>query len=412
MKGMTNNQIIMNEAAKLDPAALHAIATAHHTPEQIAAMAANAVTTDENGDEQPATIADVEIILAAAELHTFDHWKKEGKSVKKGETHLIECYLWKYTTRPSKAQREAAEAEGKEAAPAPHFYPTKSHLFSCLQVHDAKQATAGRFGSVAAIMEYNKKLAAERKAAKAAAEQTASTPAPIITEEHHELPELVHVDPLPTKKASKPAATKAAAEVARPAPVVVEERHELPELVHVEPLPTKPAPKKPRTTKKPAADVAELKKAERKAMHEFMAVPETDRAGQAATLEAWRKATATRKAAEKAADEAPAVIVSMEELEPVFEKWYSNFYRTHDDNDSKEYREAVKTFDQKSKNDPEFSAIVQQFTNYRCDFISSDREAAAFVMALDELNHKHNAPEMVPSVQQLDFASIAAGVLA
>ena len=178
MKGMTNNQIIMNEAAKLDPATLHAIATAHHTPEQIAAMAANAVTTDENGDEQPATIADVEIILAAAELHTFDFWKKEGKSVKKGETHLIECYLWKYTTRPSKAQREAAEAEGKEAAPAPHFYPTKSHLFSCLQVHDAKQAPAGRFGSVAAIMEYNKKLAAERKAAKAAAEQTASTPAP------------------------------------------------------------------------------------------------------------------------------------------------------------------------------------------------------------------------------------------
>ena len=39
-------------------------------------------------------------------------------------------------------------------------------------------------------------------------------------------------------------------------------------------------------------------------------------------------------------------------------------------------------------------------------------QAAAFVMALDELNHKHNAPEMVPSVQQLDFASIAAGVLA
>ena len=110
MKGMTNNQIIMNEAAKLDPATLHAIATVHHTPEQIAAMAANAVTTDENGNEQPATITDVEIILAAAELHTFDYWKKEGKSVKKGETHLIECYLWKYTTRPSKAQREAAEA--------------------------------------------------------------------------------------------------------------------------------------------------------------------------------------------------------------------------------------------------------------------------------------------------------------
>ena len=280
MKGMTNNQIIMNEAAKLDPVTLHAIATAHHTPEQIAAMAANAVTTDENGNEQPATITDVEIILAAAELHTFDYWKKEGKSVKKGETHLIECYLWKYTTRPSKAQREAAEAEGKEAAPAPHFYPTKSHLFSCLQVHDAKQAPAGRFGSVAAIMEYNKKLAAERKAAKAAAEQTASTPAPIITEEHHELPELVHVDPLPAKKASKPAAPKST--------------------------------KKPAATKKavqksaqPAPDALRTaQQAERKAKAAFIAVPETDRKGQAAALETWRK---TRKAVEDA-KQAPAAV--------------------------------------------------------------------------------------------------------
>lgn len=275
MKGMTNNQIIMNEAAKLDPATLHAIATAHHTPEQIAAMAANAVTTDENGDEQPATIADVEIILAAAELHTFDHWKKEGKSVKKGETHLIECYLWKYTTRPSKAQREAAEAEGKEAAPAPHFYPTKSHLFSCLQVHDATQAPAGRFGSVAAIMEYNKKLAAERKAAKAAAEQAA----PIITEEHHELPELVHVDPLPTKKAAKKASKPAAPKAA----------------------------KKPTATKKAAQASAQpapdaLRKAEREAKAAFLAVPETDRKGQAAALDAWRK---TRKAVEDA-KQAPA----------------------------------------------------------------------------------------------------------
>ena len=270
MKGMTNNQIIMNEAAKLDPATLHAIATAHHTPEQIAAMAANAVTTDENGDEQPATIADVEIILAAAELHTIHEWNRQGKRIKTGETALISCHLWQFTTKPSKAQREAAEAEGKEAAEHPHFYPTKAHLFSCLQVEDAKQAPAGRFGSVAAIMEYNKKLAAERKAkaaaAKAAAEQTASTPAPIITEEHHELPELVHVDPLPTKQASKPA-----------------------------------------TTKKPAPDV--LRKAEREAKAAFLAVPETDRKGQAAALDAWRK---TRKAVEDA-KQAPAAVAAPDE---------------------------------------------------------------------------------------------------
>ena len=266
MKGMSNNQIIQNEAAKLAPATLHAIATAHHTAAQIEALAAQITVTEDDGTQHPGTTHDAEIMLAASELHTFDYWKKEGKSVKLHEKALIECYLWKYTTKPSKAQREAAEAEGKEAAPDPHFYPTKSHLFSCLQVHDAKQAPAGRFGSVAAIMEYNKKLAAERKAAKAAAEQTASTPAPIITEEHHELPELVHVDPLPTKKASKPTATK-----------------------------------------KPAPDV--LRKAEREAKAAFLAVPETDRKGQAAALDAWRK---TRKAVEDA-KQAPAAVAAPDE---------------------------------------------------------------------------------------------------
>ena len=267
---MTNNQIIRNEAARLDPATLHAIATAHHTPDEIAAIAAACKTTDENGNEQPATVADVEIMLAADELHTFDHWKKEGKSVKKGEKHLVCCYLWKYTTKPSKEQREKAAAEGKEAAPDPHYYPTKSHLFSCLQVESSKPAPAGRFGSTAAIIEYNKKLAAERKAAKAAKEAAekakAEAPAPVIIEEHHELPELVHVDPLPTKKASKPA-----------------------------------------TTKKPAPDV--LRKAEREAKAAFLAVPETDRKGQAAALDAWRK---TRKAVEDA-KQVPAAVAAPDE---------------------------------------------------------------------------------------------------
>ena len=53
---MMNNQIIRNEAARLDPATLHAIATAHHTPDEIAAIAAACKTTDENGNEQPASL--------------------------------------------------------------------------------------------------------------------------------------------------------------------------------------------------------------------------------------------------------------------------------------------------------------------------------------------------------------------
>lgn len=181
MKGMSNNQIILSEAEKLAPATLHAIATAHHTAAQIEALAAQITVTEDDGTQHPGTTHDAEIMLAASELHTFDYWKKAGKSVKLHEKALIECYLWKYTTKPSKAQREAAEAEGKEAAPDPHYYPTKSHLFSCLQVQDSKPAPAGRFSSTAEIIAYNKKLAAERKAAaKAAAEQPASKPAPEI----------------------------------------------------------------------------------------------------------------------------------------------------------------------------------------------------------------------------------------
>lgn len=313
---MTNNQIIRNEAARLDPATLHAIATAHHTPDEIAAIAAACKTTDENGNEQPATVADVEIMLAADELHTFDHWKKEGKSVKKGEKHLVCCYLWKYTTKPSKEQREKAAAEGKEAAPDPHYYPTKSHLFSCLQVESSKPAPAGRFGSTAAIIEYNKKLAAERKAAKAAAEKAkAEAAAPIITEEHHELPELVHVDPLPTKKATKRTAKKAPAKKA-------------------ETKPTGP---------------------------------------------------------------------DMEELKNAFVKNYSRLYQTDDDHESGEFYGAVDKFDEMSANDSQFAATVQKFNKYMGDLISSDREAAAFVMALDDLE-KAKIPEMVSSVQQLCFA--------
>lgn len=316
---MTNNQIIRNEAARLDPATLHAIATAHHTPDEIAAIAAACKTTDENGNEQPATAADVEIMLAADELHTFDHWKKEGKSVKKGEKHLVCCYLWKYTTKPSKEQREKAAAEGKEAAPDPHYYPTKSHLFSCLQVESSKPAPAGRFGSTAAIIEYNKKLAAERKAAKAAKEAAekakAEAPAPVITEEHHELPELVHTDPLPTKKATKRTAKKAPAKKA-------------------ETKPTGP---------------------------------------------------------------------DMEELKNAFVKNYSRLYQTDDDHESGEFYGAVDKFDEMSANDSQFAATVQKFNKYMGDLISSDREAAAFVMALDNLE-KAKTPEMVPTVQQLCFA--------
>ena len=50
---MTNKQIIRAAAERLDPATLHQIATAHHTPEEIAAVAASCKIVDKDGNEIP-----------------------------------------------------------------------------------------------------------------------------------------------------------------------------------------------------------------------------------------------------------------------------------------------------------------------------------------------------------------------
>lgn len=44
----------------------------------------------------------------ALPIHTFPEWKRMGYSVKKGEKAAIKTRLWKYTTQPTKAAREAA----------------------------------------------------------------------------------------------------------------------------------------------------------------------------------------------------------------------------------------------------------------------------------------------------------------
>ena len=192
---MTNNQIITNACMEqLTAQQRHEIAAAVKTPEQLAVLAAQIVTTDENGNETPGTVEDAELFVTADSVHTFHEWKRRGQSVKLGETHVIECYLWQFTTKPSKAQREAAEAAGKEAEEHPHFYPTKAHLFSCLQVESSKPAPAGRFKSMDEIKASNAKLAAERKAAKAA---KAAAPAPAKASKPATKPEPIQEAPAP-----------------------------------------------------------------------------------------------------------------------------------------------------------------------------------------------------------------------
>ena len=267
---MTNNEIIYSEvnAKYHTPEQRRAILALAYTPEQIAAKGKEIHFKDVPEEQQG---EELEKLLLAGLFHTFHEWKERGKSVKTGEKAAIDTRLWKLDTRPRKTRSSGKEPDAltkaaEEQDDNGNYYKAPAHLFHIGQVEASRPAPAGRFKSLDEIRAYNKMLADQRKAAKAAAEQAASAPAPVIAEERHELPELVHVDPLPTKKSSKPAATK-----------------------------------------KPAPDV--LRKAEREAKAAFLAVPDTDRKGQAAALDAWRKA---RKAVEDA-KQTPAAVAVLDE---------------------------------------------------------------------------------------------------
>ena len=137
---MTNNEIIYETVrASFSAAQLSELVHATFTPEQInARRAAIKITVAEGSDETPEGI--FYATLAAETFHTFAEWKRMGYSVKKGQHAALTCQLWKYTDKPGKAAREAAEADGKDAPETdPHFYMTKAHLFHALQVEKSKR---------------------------------------------------------------------------------------------------------------------------------------------------------------------------------------------------------------------------------------------------------------------------------
>lgn len=289
---MTNDEIIYNEvnAKYHTPEQRRSILALAYTPEQIAAKGKEihfkGVPEEQQGEE-------LEKLLLAGLFHTFQEWKKDGKSVKTGEKATICTKLWKFDDRPRKTsasmEPDALTAAANDQRPDGNYYKAPAHLFHIGQVEASRPAPAGRFKNLDEIRAYNKMLADQRKAAKTAAEQAASAPAPIITEERHELPELVHASPLPTKKAAKKASKPAAPNSAK------------------KPTTTKSAPQK---SAQPAPDALRTaQQAERKAKAAFLAVPETDRKGQAAALDAWRK---TRKAVEDAKS-APAAVAVLDE---------------------------------------------------------------------------------------------------
>lgn len=275
---MTNNEIIYSEvnAKYHTPEQRRAILALAYTPEQIAAKGKEIHFQDVPEEQQG---EELEKLLLAGLFHTFHEWKERGKSVKTGEKAAIDTRLWKLDTRPRKTRSSGKEPDAltkaaEEQDDNGNYYKAPAHLFHIGQVEASRPAPAGRFKSLDEIRAYNKMLADQRKAAKAAAEQAASAPAEIPAKA--ETP--AQPATKPAKKASKPAATKPAAK-----------------------------PSTPQKAAQPAPDA--LHKAERKACAAFLAVPETDRKGQAAALDTWRK---TRKAVEDA-KQTPAAVAVLDE---------------------------------------------------------------------------------------------------
>ena len=282
---MTNDDIIYNEvnAKYHTPEQRRAILALAYTPEQIAAKGKEIHFKDVPEERQG---EELEKLLLAGLFHTFQEWKKDGKSVKTGEKAAIDTRLWKLDTRPCKTRSSGKEPDAltkaaEEQGDNGNYYKAPAHLFHIGQVEASRPAPAGRFKSLDEIRAYNKMLSDQRKAAKAAAEQAASAPAEIPAKA--ETPAKPATKP--TKKASKPTAPKSAKKPAAP----------------------KSAPQK---SAQPAPDALRTaQQAEREAKAAFLAVPDTDRKGQAAALDAWRK---TRKAVEDA-KQAPAAVAVLDE---------------------------------------------------------------------------------------------------
>lgn len=270
---MTNDEIIYNEvnAKYHTPEQRRTILALAYTPEQIAAKGKEIHFKDVPEERQG---EELEKLLLAGLFHTFQEWKKDGKSVKTGEKATISTKLWKFDDRPRKTsasmEPDALTAAANDQRPDGNYYKAPAHLFHIGQVEASRPAPAGRFKSLDEIKAYNRMLADQRKAAKAAAEQPASAPA--------EIPAKAEAPAKPTTKPAKKAATKPAAK-----------------------------PSAPQKAAQPAPDA--LHKAERKACAAFLAVPETDRKGQAAALDTWRK---TRKAVEDA-KQTPAAVAVLDE---------------------------------------------------------------------------------------------------
>lgn len=119
---------------------------------------------------------------ACLPLHTYKAWKSAGYQVKRGEKAVLSVVLWKF--RPGKKTGEVVEVPGMlnedgtpatvEQQEADKQFRTLAYLFSADQVEKIQPVHVKTADEIKA---YNAKLAAERKARKAAQQAVAISPA-------------------------------------------------------------------------------------------------------------------------------------------------------------------------------------------------------------------------------------------
>ncbi len=68
-------------------------------------------------------------------FHTAPEWSRRGCHIKADAAPLFDCYLWKHTSKPSRAAVEAAQEAGEDVPEnSPHFYKKLSDIYSFAQV--------------------------------------------------------------------------------------------------------------------------------------------------------------------------------------------------------------------------------------------------------------------------------------
>lgn len=85
-------------------------------------------------------------------FHTAPEWSRRGYHIKADAAPLFDCYLWKHTSKPSRAAVEAAQEVGEDVPEnSPHFYKKLSNIYSFAQVE--KNAPAPDLATIKARLD-------------------------------------------------------------------------------------------------------------------------------------------------------------------------------------------------------------------------------------------------------------------